>query len=290
MALQRRLAEHERIEGAAQDRDDGDLARLQEVVQPHQRQLDGMLAAVVILLGKGLLLADFGGEGVDDVLVRGQRPERRGVALAGEGEPAGAAGVVGAEDHGDLGLGDGSGGPGPDLGVSPPAAVVVDVGGNDAEATPVQEAHFRGLHACIGEILGEGLLQLDRVGGVDAACVAQRPVGKLTEVVDGLVARLAEAFVVKQEALAERVDDLGDPVAAKVDARAKVKGRGDAVHVAVAVAQGEQRPQRFWDHRVAQQIVALAVLLDAVDLERAQLGTNGGRIVLHRVRVGPGTL
>ena len=79
VVLQRRLAEHERIERAAQDGDDGDLAWPEEIVEPHQRKLDGVLAAVVILLGECVLLTDFGGEGVDDVLCRGQRP-RRGVA------------------------------------------------------------------------------------------------------------------------------------------------------------------------------------------------------------------
>ena len=172
------------------------------------------------------------------------------------------------------------------------------MGREDAKAAPVLKAHLRGLHARVVKILGEGLLQLGGVGGIDGARVAQRTVGKLPEVADSLVVRLPEAFIVEQQALAQRVDDLGDPVAAKVDAGTEVKGGGDGVHVAVAVAQGEQRPQRFGDHggsvaephRVAQQIVALAVLLDAVDFERAELGTNGGRIVLHRVRVGPGTL
>ena len=38
----------------------------------------------------------------------------------------------------------------------------------------------------------------------------------------------------------------------------------------------------------AQQVVALAVLLDAVYFERAQLGADGGWIVIHEVRARRG--
>ena len=178
--------------------DDGNLPRAEEVVEPHQCKLDGVLAAVVVLLGEGFFLPDFGGEGVDDVHRRGQRPEGGGVALAGQREPAGAARVVGAEDDRDLGLGDGGGGLRPDLRVGPPPSVVVDVRRDHAEAAPVLESRAAWPRSRVVEILGECLVQLGGIGGVDSAGVAQRTVGKLAEVVHGLAVGGAEAFVVEQ--------------------------------------------------------------------------------------------
>ena len=167
-------------------------------MEPHQRKLDGVLAAVVILLGEGVLFTDFGGEGVDDVLCRGQRPEGGGVALAGQREPAGAARVVGAEDHGDLGLGNGGGGLRPDLCVRFPPSVVVDVRRDHAEAAPILESRAAGPRSRVVEVLGEDLLQFRGIGGVHGAGMAQRTVGKLAEVVHCLAVGGAEAFVVEQ--------------------------------------------------------------------------------------------
>ena len=82
------------------------------------------------LLGKRRLLTEGSDQALDDRLVLRERSPRRGVPLAGEGQRAGAPGVVGTEDNDQLRRGDGCTGRQPGTRVFGSAAGVVNVGRN----------------------------------------------------------------------------------------------------------------------------------------------------------------
>src|SRR5690348_14152446 len=94
------------LKGATQDRDKTRSGVWHGAVQPNRCELDRVLPAVVELLFEGSILADGLRDPVDDADVGGQDAERRGVTLAGQGDPPGTSGVIRAEDDEDVGVAD----------------------------------------------------------------------------------------------------------------------------------------------------------------------------------------
>ena len=198
----RRCGRDERIERADEDRHHGDRRPGAHVVQPDGHQLQGMLAPVAQLAGKGRVLAEDVRQAVDDGGVCRQHAVGSGIALAREGEGI-AAVVVGAEEDHQLRLACGLGGAFPDLGIDGAAARVVDVGTQQADRPgPIDGARFHGV----------GLFQVvlqqppersfaRRVAGVGQV---RRPGGGATELGQYLLPAQRGAFVVEHEVLVQR--------------------------------------------------------------------------------------